>query len=253
MNLNRTTALVALSSVTLVVVIWGVYVSTSSRQTSEHGASETDAPKNPSAIQSVSFAESVSASGADGQHLPACFQAPLFLRRPHPTTDRTEWIMWRRLHPFSVILGKEELGRIQSSKYSAAFNIRSKKAREEDLWNGENTEAWEWQNRIKAKSESLFLQQSAREVLELLGEPALMIRHWPTLDGNTLVLNKTYDTPPLKKLSAVDLPFSYRYQPEGWDRMRRHNHHLRKLQIDFTVDGKLFQWSFNPLPNSPDW
>jgi len=224
--------------------------------TTPESSSSGDVPSGPSrefrpAFQPTAPGGQPNANGP--RMLDHCFAAPDLSGRPHPKINRAEWVEWRKVVPFSVLLGDEELQRIQTSEHGIAFNNRAREARKQDLLDDKNMELWAWQDETKAKTESLSLQQRADEVIKVLGEPTLMIQHRPRLEGETLVLEKTYDRMSLEELLALEQPFSYYYQPEGWDRMPPDHHHLRKLQVDFTADGKLFQWSFNPLPNLPDW
>jgi hypothetical protein len=184
--------------------------------------------------------------------LTQCFAAPDFSGQPHPN-NRAEWIEWRKAIPFSILLDAESLQRILSNEHSVAFNEQARAAREEDLLNGKNTKLWEWQDDIKAKSKFLSLEQRVGEVLTLLGEPSKTMRYQHRLEGEALISKRTVEKLSLEELTALSEPFSLHYEPEGWDLMPPHHHHLLKLQFDFTADGKLFQWHFDRVPNSPDW
>lgn len=188
-----------------------------------------------------------------GQELSQCFAAPDLSGRPHPTNDRAEYIEWRKTLPFPVLLGAEELGRIQSDKYGAEFNVRSKKAREEDLLNDKNKALWERLDELKAGTKLILLQQDAAMVVELLGEPSVTVQHQPSLDGEGLVLDSAYEPLTVDELLATSAPFSLYYQLPNWAHTRDNSPFRRRLMVNSTADGRLFQWSFDPLPDSPDW
>lgn len=185
--------------------------------------------------------------------LTQCFAAPDLSGQPHPQKNRAEWVEWRKAVPFSILLDAESLRRILSNEHSVAFNEQARAAREADFLNGKNTILWEWQDDIKIKSKSLSLEQRAGEVLKLLGEPSKTMRYQHQQEGEALVSKRTVEKLPLEKVTSLSEPFSLHYEPEGWDLMPPNHQYLRKLQIDFTADGKLFQWRFDRLPNSPDW
>lgn len=223
----------------------------------QKSSSSANVPNGPfvefrPAFQPTRSSNKLSVRGG-GQELSQCFAAPGLSGRPHPRNNRAEWIEWRKAMPFPVLLGEEELGRIQSDKYAAAFNVRSKKAREEDLLNGKNRELWERLDELKSKTKSLSLQQDAATVVELLGEAAVAIQYQPRLDEEVLVLDSSSEPLSVKELLATSAPFSLYYQSPDWDPRTANSPLRRRLLLDFTADGKLFQWYFDPVPDSPDW
>jgi hypothetical protein len=264
---TRRIQIVCVASVLLLLAAWQFrsrypvndrVVSEPGTLTEQVATRDSSSPANPETGPAAfrpafrrTFANNDASSGAP-QSLSQCFAAPDLSGRPHPTNDRAEWIEWRKALPFPVLLGAEELGRIQSGKYGAAFNVRSKKAREEDLLNGKNKELWERLDELKAGTKLLSLQQSAAKVVELLGEPSVTVQHQPRLDGEGLVLDSAYDPLTVKELLATSAPFSLYYQLPNWAHTRASSP-LRRLLVDFTADGRLFQWYFDPVPDSPDW
>ncbi|HAV65339.1 MAG TPA: hypothetical protein DCY13_23565 [Verrucomicrobiales bacterium] len=151
-----------------------------------------------------------------------------------------------------MILGQNGDVVKSASHYTANFNTVSRQTMDEDAKQGKRTEEWRWLMNLKESTSGINLSDFKDQVVQRLGPPTTIIRYGHRLDGIVLVGDRRETGFEASDLAKLEEPFSLIYEPPGW-RQRGNDHPFRSLNLDFTADGRLYQWYFDPLPLSSDW